>query len=1252
MAYNVSNDYRKVIYSGGAEHDAELKINNVTIPTSQISKIEFDNPMFDKEAKMFYLGQFASNQTTIYFKNMDNIPTSGKTTIRIGTKVNGTYEYVPMGTQTIDYTQDDYYKNNKLVCLDDAINMKPNIDISSFVPCTLEELLQKLCAYYNITLGTYPNTNKDYVVSTYDSTYSGKFYFSMIAELMGGNIKIGRDNKLNIIPLKHEHAVEIDATAGKEWKLENVYTISRVTYDDGKKYCTFGDDTGNTLFIRTDNIFVLDDYETLIENIYNSVVGTTIASVKTENYGDPSLDAYDIIKYKVDDKIYYTYNNAVLTYEMNIWSKLDTSIPSKVQEQTTNVIAGESTDAKIRKIQTIQNQQELSISTIVEEQKQIQKDLTASKISQGNPIEIEDAGAYPIQSLIIDGKSEQLEEPTPDNLKEIKSVKGISNLANIKDIQVGKQWNGNANINRASIIFIPAEPNTTYTLSGDITNDTNLKTLRFVETNSEKSQALAVHSTGTFITTSNTAYISIEILSDITITDDMLTGVWLLLEKGTTAKSPIPYGTWLKQMTIGKNLYNWNNLSNFSNDILTLSGTSKWGGATLDITNIIKKNPNKKICFNFDSYSETTTNKIGIIQLRIVANNKSTYYTLYYPSTDSIRGYMIPSETFNISLVELQIIYNNSNEILTNTNTLTIVKPILYFGEINEKSDYESYKEESTLIDLNIYNDNKDIIGHHELCSIGEVKDNFEDGTLTKNIKKMVLTGNEIWTSNDSAGYRRFLISLSDIYTYSDSSRHIDKILCDRFNLSTNNGYGNVLQYKNQIVFYPTDASITTIDGWKEWLSNNPTTIWYVLAELESYQVDYDPLTLFKGYNYITLNDELLPNMNIKYLTDYKINVDYATKSDLKIASDSISQNVSYEIDQLDQKVEANLELKVGVNENDKIVSMINAAADIIHLIGQRFIVESDLLKLTANDKDILEIPIQAPADYTQEDVDKAYSYVRGTGTLTDEEKIKYDITGDGNINIMDVSWMKQCITNGILHSPPGRILLKSDKLNSGIYIINSYGETISSVDIRGFRGKNGEIDEVSSSKVKITPSYENGDGLVGANDMSIIRDHGNGNVTVDATTGALFLGFEHTNGINILNGKRTYNSSGYETNAVQNEVLWESSGYYMTSTHRANLLKPVSKCPNGIVLLWEHFSNGKVDNYGYNYQYIPKYHVQSNPGGGCFIALGNVGIEAFKYVYVNNTYIAGNDKNNQTITSNGITYSNNRYVLTQVLAV
>lgn len=372
MAYSVSDNYRKVIYSGGANHTALLTINNNSIPVKQIKKITISDPLFDNAQSTFNLGQYISKQIEIYFNNMDSIPLEGNVHLEIGTLVNNVYEYVPIGEFQIEYNETDYYDNCKLTCLDNAVKMKTNVDYSSLItnddgtitPVSLEELLKWLCNYYGIILGTYPKTNRNYLISTYDSTLSGKYYISLIAELMGGMAHIDRTGTLNIIPIKQESTISINALKSKSWKYNSTCIISKVVYDNGKIRAEYGDDTGQTLYVRSDNMFVLDDYESLIENIYNAVVGTRIDSLKTENYGDPSLDSYDLIEYTLDEETYYTFHNSTITYEMNIISTVETSIPTATQTNTTNIIS-QDVETKVRKLQTTVNNQDLKIDTTI-----------------------------------------------------------------------------------------------------------------------------------------------------------------------------------------------------------------------------------------------------------------------------------------------------------------------------------------------------------------------------------------------------------------------------------------------------------------------------------------------------------------------------------------------------------------------------------------------------------------------------------------------------------------------------------------------------------------------------------------------------------------------------------------------------------------------------------------------------------------------------------------------------------------------
>lgn len=89
----------------------------------------------------------------------------------------------------------------------------------------------------------------------------------------------------------------------------------------------------------------------------------------------------------------------------------------------------------------------------------------------------------------------------------------------------------------------------------------------------------------------------------------------------------------------------------------------------------------------------------------------------------------------------------------------------------------------------------------------------------------------------------------------------------------------------------------------------------------------------------------------------------------------------------------------------------------------------------------------------------------------------------------------------------------------------------------------------VSSKKaVKIPKNGGAGYGLTNSSGNSIIRDHNNNNVTVDATGGTLYLGYQNTNGLNLMNGKGSYASDGtfiLNKGAIGPLILKRTDGAY-----------------------------------------------------------------------------------------------------------
>lgn len=368
MAYQVSNEFKEKVYSGDNSYICFLNINGYEVPMSQIQSITISSPIIDDTAQTFYVGSFISQSITIKFKNLNGLDLKSGTevTLDIGREINGVIESVPIGKYLIDDLGQDYLKTCEITCLDYAVKFMPNIDYSSQFDSDglieIDRLLEYICQYFNVELGTYPDTNGDVKIGVYDNTISGKQYISYIAELKGCNAKIGRDGKLYLVPLKNEPVAVINALEGKSWELKEKYEIKNVIYEDAIRKFAYGEDenlqeTGikeNTLYIRTDNMYIIADY--VVENIYNSLKDLKIYSLNCENYGDISLDSWDIIRYQLgfdenNNPLYYdTLNNNEIVYEMTIMSKVDVNIPTAQQESLVNNVSGnDSTKLKILK---------------------------------------------------------------------------------------------------------------------------------------------------------------------------------------------------------------------------------------------------------------------------------------------------------------------------------------------------------------------------------------------------------------------------------------------------------------------------------------------------------------------------------------------------------------------------------------------------------------------------------------------------------------------------------------------------------------------------------------------------------------------------------------------------------------------------------------------------------------------------------------------------------------------------------------
>lgn len=386
MAYTVSEKFREKVYSGESLYSCKLTIDYVEVPYNQIESIKISSPIIDSSSNAFYLGSFVSQSITVKFKNLDGlvIQSGSKVDLSIGQYIDTDYEYVPIGKYLIDDLGENYQTTCEITCLDYAVKLKPNIDYS---PCftdgkaTIDTILKYICESFGVTLGTYPSINGDIETSEYDSTVSGKQFISYIAELKGSNAKFGRDGKLYLIPLKSDPVCTINALSSKSWELNEKYEISRVVYEDAIRHYENGTEDANTLYIRTSNIYIGEVGVDMVKNIYDAVNGFKMYSLKCENMGDISLDAWDLIRYQLGtdsdgNPIYYdTLNNNTITYQMTIMSTVETKLPTTQQTETTNIVGGD-TESKFYKVSTEVNKITGNITMLTAKTTEIEENIT------------------------------------------------------------------------------------------------------------------------------------------------------------------------------------------------------------------------------------------------------------------------------------------------------------------------------------------------------------------------------------------------------------------------------------------------------------------------------------------------------------------------------------------------------------------------------------------------------------------------------------------------------------------------------------------------------------------------------------------------------------------------------------------------------------------------------------------------------------------------------------------------------------
>lgn len=118
--------------------------------------------------------------------------------------------------------------------------------------------------------------------------------------------------------------------------------------------------------------------------------------------------------------------------------------------------------------------------------------------------------------------------------------------------------------------------------------------------------------------------------------------------------------------------------------------------------------------------------------------------------------------------------------------------------------------------------------------------------------------------------------------------------------------------------------------------------------------------------------------------------------------------------------------------------------------------------------------------------------------------------------------------------------------------------------------------------------------------------------------------------------------------------LLW-SGGKFMTADHVIDFSESASNQPAGIVLVFSEYYDGAVADQTFHSFFISKKLINTHSGKGHSFQMvtSNLSYYATKYLYIRDDGITGHANNGLSGTgANGITYTNNRFVLRYVIGV
>ena len=426
MAYSVSNGYKQVIYSQDDDNDIKIWFNGVELEEAgyYIEKVSCKSRIFpDDGTKRLSLDNFISKEIEIVIHNIDLNIIQDQVEISIGTMVDNSYEYVPLGIFNI---QDIPTTNNNATTIklrdnrvkfDFNYNAKPLMDLHGG-KATYKQILDDICSQAGVISDVESFDGDDTLTALYDNTITSTVHVSYLAEQCGMTPVITREGHLKFVDFANLTTWRIPLSIlSNNYIVSEPFSIERVVFEMGTiKYQTSSDESLNTLFINSANLYLTSQSQ--VDNIFSKLEDFTIDSVELTQsiLGNPAIDPWDLIEvyddYNNGETIFKTFANCDYIFNGKHKQLFKTLIGT--EERNENVSKNSDATFKYRinsEINAIDGRISQTVERVDEHDNEISEisqsiDEIESKIENISDLTVEDESNYAEISLLKVGESQ------------------------------------------------------------------------------------------------------------------------------------------------------------------------------------------------------------------------------------------------------------------------------------------------------------------------------------------------------------------------------------------------------------------------------------------------------------------------------------------------------------------------------------------------------------------------------------------------------------------------------------------------------------------------------------------------------------------------------------------------------------------------------------------------------------------------------------------------------------------------------